>query len=120
MYVYMYVYTYIHIYIYTYIYIYIHTHKRTHTNTQTHTHTHTHTHKHTQNRVALEALGWTMTRGDGVVESAGGRRRRITVINRYSFASSLARMATLVELVDKGVSKVLVLAKGAPETMLTR
>ena len=76
----------------------------------------------TMERVAQEALGWSLARGDAVVENGGGRRRRITVINRYSFASSLARMATIVEVAEggKGTSKILVLAKGAPETMASR
>lgn len=58
----------------------------------------------TMERVALESLNWTLTKGD-MSEEAGrsGRKRRIKVLHRYPFASSLARMATIVELTENKV-----------------
>ncbi len=70
-------------------------------------------------RVALESFKWALAKGDVTEEaSKSGRRRRIKVLQRYPFASSLARMATIVELTEgKAPARYMVLAKGAPETM---
>ena len=81
----------------------------------------------TMERVALAGLGWALGRNDAVTEVAGPRRRRVQVLKRFAFASSLARMATIVEVKEEqgrgargGGTRVMVLAKGAPETMAPR
>ena len=78
----------------------------------------------TMEKVALEAFGWTLSKGDISMETSG-RKRKIVVHHRFPFASSLKRMATVVELADRSssgaaVSQFMVLCKGAPETMQDR
>ncbi|KAJ1483354.1 hypothetical protein T484DRAFT_1800651, partial [Baffinella frigidus] len=74
----------------------------------------------TMERVAMERLDWSLSKGDTSSEK-GGRRRRIEVVHRFPFASSLGRMATLVEVSEGGAKtaqrKLMVLAKGAPEVL---
>lgn len=79
-------------------------------------------------RVALTSFGWSIARGDCVVETTGTRKRRIQILKRFPFASSLARMSTIVEIAEAPAAarggrtscKMMVLAKGAPETMADR
>jgi cation-transporting ATPase 13A1 len=78
----------------------------------------------TMERAAMQRLDWGLSKGD-VSSEKGGRRRRIEVVHRFPFASSLGRMATLVEMSEgggraAGARALLALAKGAPEVMMQR
>lgn len=66
--------------------------------------------------MGLKASGWDLTRPDNFREIEG-RKRRLSVVNRFAFASSLARMSVVVEIQDGNKRSNTVLCKGAPETI---
>ena len=62
--------------------------------------------------------GWSLGRNDAVL--ALNSQRRIQVLKRFAFASSLARMSTIAEVKGPGGTRMMVLSKGAPEVMAER
>jgi cation-transporting ATPase 13A1 len=67
--------------------------------------------------MGLKASGWVMSRPD-VYREQKGRRRQLSVVHRFPFASSLARMSVVCDVTEGGGNRSgIVLCKGAPETV---
>ena len=67
--------------------------------------------------MGLKASGWAMSRPD-VYREQKGRRRQLSVVHRFPFASSLARMSVVCDVTEGGGKRSgIVLCKGAPETV---
>ncbi|KAI8923853.1 hypothetical protein BC831DRAFT_403236 [Entophlyctis helioformis] len=66
----------------------------------------------------LESINWTLSHADVVTPKSTGNRSSIQIVRRFPFSSVLKRMSTISFLDDTtGQGKVLIAAKGAPETL---